>query len=235
MPASRNAPVKHRRTSATRSRREVRVEQILQAARDLFGAQGYDTTTTAQIAAQVGVVEGLIYKYFPTKRALLLQVLGYWYDDMFGDYTRELAYFPTARKRLHYLIWRHLCTVRDYPRLCGLMFREVLSAEHDYRGSPLHAMNRRYTQLLVDTVEAGMASGEFRADLPPRLVRSLVYGGIEHQTSRYLSSFIAPHGQAAASGSAPTLDVGLLADQITNLLCDGLTPRAAAGSTETTT
>ncbi|TAM10556.1 MAG: TetR/AcrR family transcriptional regulator [Nevskiaceae bacterium] len=223
--------IARRRTPATRSRRELRVEQILQAARDLFGAQGYDATTTAQIAAQIGVVEGLIYKYFPTKRALLLQVLGYWYDDMFGDYTRELAYFPTARKRLHYLIWRHLCTVRDYPRLCGLMFREVLSADNDYRGSPLHAMNKRYTQLLVDTVETGMRGGEFRTDLPPRLVRSLVYGGIEHEASRYLARYIAPHQQAAAD--APALDVGLLADQITNLLCDGLGPRPAAELTET--
>ncbi|HEU0196794.1 MAG TPA: TetR/AcrR family transcriptional regulator [Nevskiaceae bacterium] len=220
------------RTHATRQARGDRVEQILKTARDLFGEHGFERTTVADIAAHIGVVEGLVFKYFPTKRKLLLAVLGYWYDGLFGDYTRELEAFAGPRERLHYLIWRHLCTVRDYPRLCGLMFREVLSAEHDYRGSPLHALNRRYTKLLVDTLQAGAVAGEFRTDIPPQLVRSLVYGGIEHQTSSYVASFIR-HKSSTADTPRKTPDVDQLADQITSLLCDGLHPHLATAASET--
>ncbi len=45
---------------------------IRQAAIELFAAQGYARTTTKEIARAAGVSEGTIFKYFPTKRDLLL-------------------------------------------------------------------------------------------------------------------------------------------------------------------
>lgn len=221
------------RAHAQRRSREVRTEQILQTARQLFGERGYEAATVAEIARRVGVVEGLVFKYFPTKRRLMLEVLGYWYEEMFGDYTRQLGTIEQPRDQLHYLVWRHLCAVRDYPRLCGLMFREVVSSEHDYRDTPLYQLNRRYTQLLVDTLKAGAAAGVFRNDLPPQLVRSLVYGGIQHETSHYVANFIAPHPRRE-TGPVP-LDVDTLADQITTLLCEGLQPPASEAGAQAPT
>lgn len=219
------------RTHAKRRSREAREEQILDVARSLFSERGFEGTAVAEIAQRVGVVEGLIYKYFPTKRMLLLKTLGYWYDGMFGDYTRELSDFSHCRERLRYLIWRHLCTVRDYPRLCALMFREVMSAEHDYRGSELHALNQRYTALLVETLKSGIEAGEFRADLPPELVRSLVYGGVQHESGTYVASFITRSGRSGRHKAKPLhLDTEKLADQITALLCEGLCRNRAAAS-----
>lgn len=199
------------RIHAPRLAREQRVDEILLAARELFCEKGYETTAVAEIALKLGVVEGTIYKYFATKRELLLKVLEYWYEEMFGDYARDLAGQSSHRARLHLLIWRHLRSVRDFPRLCRLMFREVQS-EHDYRGTLLHDLNRRYTQLLVDVIEAGVAGGEFHPDLPAPLLRSLVYGGIEHHSWNYVC------GRGA-------LDIDSLAEQLTNLVCEGIAVR----------
>lgn len=199
------------RVHAPRLAREQRVDEILLAARELFCEKGYETTAVAEIALRLGVVEGTIYKYFASKRELLLKVLEYWYEEMFGDYARDLAGQSSHRARLRLLIWRHLRSVRDFPRLCRLMFREVQS-EHDYRGTVLHDLNRRYTQLLVDVIEAGIAGGEFRADLPAPLLRSLVYGGIEHHSWNYVCG-------------RGTLDIDSLAEQLTSLVCDGIAVR----------
>jgi AcrR family transcriptional regulator len=49
----------------------VRREQILTAMRHLIVEQGYDRTTTAQIARRAGVSEGTIYNYFSSKGAIL--------------------------------------------------------------------------------------------------------------------------------------------------------------------
>ncbi len=211
---SRKPPLRSARVHAPRLAREQRVDEILKAARDLFCEKGYEAAAVAEIAQRIGVVEGTIYKYFATKRELLLSVLEHWYEEMFGDYARDLARLDGHRARLHLLVWRHLRAVRDNPLLCRLMFREVQS-EHDYRGTVLHDLNRRYTQLLVDVISAGMAEGEFRADLPPALLRAMVYGGIEHHSWNYVC------GRGA-------LDIDRIADQITALLCEGLTGRAAA-------
>lgn len=204
-PASKPA-----RVHAPRLAREQRVDEILLAAREVFSEKGYEPTAVAEIAQRLGVVEGTIYKYFATKRELLLKVLETWYEEMFGDYTRELAALSSHRARLHRLIWRHLRSVRDYPRLCRLMFREVQS-ERDYRGTVLHDLNRRYTQLLMQVVDDGVTAGEFRSDLPPALLRSMIYGGIEHQSWNYVCG----RGE---------LDIDRLAEQMTAVVCDGIAP-----------
>ncbi len=209
-----SAERKTARAHAPRLAREQRVNEILVSARDVFCDKGYDAASVAEIAARIGVVEGLVYKYFSTKRELLLQVLERWYDELFGDTERALAGVAAHRDRVRVLVRHHLRAVRDYPQLCKLMFREV-QEESKYHGSSLHARNRRYTQYLVDEIEAGQRAGVFRAEVPPRLLRDLVYGGIEHATWNYVRG----HGR---------LDIDLLAEQITALLCDGLTPRAAA-------
>lgn len=50
-------------------------KQILQASLDLFSEQGFEATSTQQIAERAGVSTGLVYKKFPNKEALLKAVL----------------------------------------------------------------------------------------------------------------------------------------------------------------
>ena len=216
----RAATVRAVRPHAPRLAREERIDAILVAARDLFCDKGYEAVAMTEIAARVGVVEGLIYKYFATKRELLLKVLEHWYEEMFGDYARDLAQQTGHRARLHLLIWRHLRSVRDYPLLCRLMFREVQS-ERDYRGTVLHDLNRRYTQLLLDVIEAGIKAGEFRDDVPPTLLRAMVYGGIEHHAWAYIAN-ASVAVQSGAARSRRALDIDAIADQITAVLCEGI-------------
>jgi AcrR family transcriptional regulator len=46
-------------------------QRLVRAALELFTAQGYDVTTTAQIAKKAGVAEGTIYRHFVSKPHLL--------------------------------------------------------------------------------------------------------------------------------------------------------------------
>jgi AcrR family transcriptional regulator len=181
---------------------------ILEAARDAFCRKGYEGTAVSEIAARLGVVEGTVFKYFSTKRELLLKVLERWYDEMFGDYARDLAGVRDPRERLRLLVWRHLRSVRDNPQLCRLMFREVRSGP-DYPGSRIHTLNRRYTRLLMDVIAEGRKAGAFRGDVPLPLLRDLVYGGIEHHTWNFMSG----RGE---------LDIEAVAADITSVLCDGI-------------
>ena len=54
----------------------ARRQQILEAAVRLFAQKGVARTTTRQIAQEVGVAEGLIFRYFPTKLDLVRAVTG---------------------------------------------------------------------------------------------------------------------------------------------------------------
>jgi len=53
----------------TRLQVDVRRQQLLELGLELFGKQTYDELSIEDIAARAGVSKGLLYHYFPSKRA----------------------------------------------------------------------------------------------------------------------------------------------------------------------
>lgn len=49
--------------------------RIIEVAQELFFKQGYDATSTSQIAKQVGLSEAALYKHFKGKKSLLLRTV----------------------------------------------------------------------------------------------------------------------------------------------------------------
>lgn len=188
--------------------RERRVGDILDAARAVFAEYGYENAAMSAIAERAGIVEGTIYKYFGNKRDLLNQVLARWYEGMLADQAEQLAGISGTRNRLRYVIWRHLKTIANDPRLCRVFFTEVRSAAN-YQSSDLHVLNRDYTRSIGAILLDGMAAGDLRSDLPLRLVRDLIYGTVEHHTWAFVSG-------------RGTLDVEKLADDLTGIVIGGI-------------
>src|SRR5580658_783867 len=63
----------------TRLTAKLRKDSIAQSALPLFAMKGLDGVTTNELAESCGVSEALIFRHFPTKRAL--------YDEMLQRYT----------------------------------------------------------------------------------------------------------------------------------------------------
>lgn len=61
--------------SHRRLKPEVRREQIMWSAVKLFSQDGFERTTTKQIAAAAGISEGTIYKYYRSKKEILFSFL----------------------------------------------------------------------------------------------------------------------------------------------------------------
>lgn len=60
---------------ARKEQKEVRKIQIIQATLDLFVERGYYGTKTSQISRRIGISEGLLFYYFPTKEILLEELI----------------------------------------------------------------------------------------------------------------------------------------------------------------
>jgi AcrR family transcriptional regulator len=173
------------RRQVFRLSRERRVSDLMAAAREVFSQKGYQETSTAEIAERAGVVEGTIYRYFASKRDLLIKVVEAWYEEMISDYDEQLSQISGTWNRLRFLIWKHLSVIHKEPALCRFMFTE-LRADPDYRTTTVFLLNKAYTRRMIEIIDAAMKSGEFRSDISPRMVRDLIFGGVEHHTWSYL-------------------------------------------------
>jgi AcrR family transcriptional regulator len=61
----------------------------------LIAARGYEATTLRDIAKKTGVSVGLLYRYFPSKQAVVIAL----YDELSSDYSRQAAAMPPGRWR----------------------------------------------------------------------------------------------------------------------------------------
>ena len=66
-------------------------KQVLKAAINLFSKQGYDGTSTAQIAEASGMSQATIFKYYKSKEDLLLVILKPLIDHLLPVYGKEFA------------------------------------------------------------------------------------------------------------------------------------------------
>ncbi len=155
------------------------------AARTVFQEKGYADASTSEIAERAGVVEGTIYRYFESKRDLLIKVVEQWYSEIISDYDSQLLHIYGTWNRLRFMAWRHLSVIHQEPVLCRLVLLELRS-DPDYRDTGVFKMNREYTHRTLEIISTAVKSGEFRSGPSLSLVRDMIYGGIEHHTWAYL-------------------------------------------------
>lgn len=191
-------------------RRMRRAVEILAAARQTFLDKGFARASVSEIAAKVGVVEGLVYSYFPTKRDLLNEVMRGMYEPLIRDIDEGFSCLHGLRSRLRFLIWRHLRVYVEEPSLSRLVLHEVRTGP-EYFKSVLHDLHVRYTAFLMRTVREAVASGELPQDTDEEMIRGLVYGGIEHRMWAVL------FGRG-------TVDVEDAADRYTDIVLNGILP-----------
>lgn len=164
---------------------EKRIADILAAAKAVFDEKGYNDALISDIAVRAGVVEGSIYRFFANKRELLVKVVEHWYVSMLARYEADFPAVQGTWNQIHFLIHQHLMAIKSEPGLARLLLLEI-RLEPDYRQSNFFHLNRSYASRIVEVVKRAVATGEFRPNLSPTLVRDLVYGTIEHRSWVFL-------------------------------------------------
>ncbi len=178
-------------------------------ARQLFGDDGYDATSVAEIARRVGVVEGAIYRHFPSKRDLLHQVIRSFYEPLIESAAAGVAAIESPRERVRFLIRRQLEAMAHDPLLCRLIISEARSFD-DYYESEVAELSRRYTALFVDAYREGVRPGGVPRRRPGRAWCA---------TSSTAASSTWPG--APLSGHRG-IDLDLTTDQLFSVVCGGI-------------
>ncbi|MDR5817607.1 MULTISPECIES: TetR/AcrR family transcriptional regulator [unclassified Caballeronia] len=159
---------------------QQRVKEILQAGREVFAEKGYDAATSAEIAQRAGISEATVFSYFSGKRDLCARVIADWYDEIIDAFETGLPRDGTVHQQFAFIVRTHMrLMLMNGTGLCSLVLSEGRTKQHDLSDA-LTELQRRYTAPLMDVLAHGQALGHVRSDVPLRLLRSLVFGPMEH-------------------------------------------------------
>jgi AcrR family transcriptional regulator len=169
------------RRSPAGPKAEQRVRDILRMGREVFAERGYERATTTEVAQRLAISEATVFTYFRSKRELCMRVIQDWYDEIIAAIQAGLPREASVREQLEFVVLTHLrLFLVQGTGLCALVLSEGRKDAGQEFGEGFVELQRRYTAPLMELLARGQQAGEVRQDIPLRLLRSLVFGPMEH-------------------------------------------------------
>jgi len=185
---------------------------VLRTAIDLFNAKGYDATSIADLAKELGLSKSSIFHHVDSKEALLSAALDEALDALSAAIDRALDEHAgdevDALTRLRGTVAESVRILAAHLPAVTLLLRVRGNSEVEQQAL---ARRRRIDERLATLVRAAVAEGSLRDDVDPDLASRLLFG-----TVNSLVEWYRPDGP---------LDGDALARAVTSVVLDGLVPR----------
>lgn len=168
---------RHRHPSP-RTSGHLRQAGLISAATSLFAANGFTGTTTKQIAKAAGVSEALLFKHFPTKRALYTAILAEKARYLGLREAAEEAAEKRDDERLFTLLAGYRIKKGEDPTLLRLLLFSALEG-HELSDMFFQQQYRVFHDLLAGYIRRRIEDGAFR-QIDPVLAARAFFGIIIH-------------------------------------------------------
>lgn len=153
-------------------------ERILQTAARAFSLRGYRKTRMVDIISELGIAPGTLYRSFPTKRQLFLEVINLLAAWMVEHVEGQVAEEQDPVKRNLLRVSGFLGLRRLSPDLLTIVRAEALSEDADVRNLVRH-MYQQLLATITEDFESVAQSGKSPLFLDPELTSYALLGAIE--------------------------------------------------------
>ncbi len=116
------------------------------------------------IGDRVGLLKGSLYAHVSNKEEILLEIVSTTFRRLMDALSPLLLDTTTAEERLRQAIAAHAAIVLGDPAAASMFFHESRHLEGE-PGAWIRDAQRRYQTVWEKLLQAGVDSGEFRADL----------------------------------------------------------------------
>jgi AcrR family transcriptional regulator len=161
-----------------------RSSEILEAAAKVFAERGYHGATTQDIADVLGIRQASLYYYFPSKE-VALEVVCARSAEGFLTTAQAIAAGPgTPTERLSALIRSHISPILER----GNYIKVFLTQRHflpDPSRQRVAVVSRGIEQTFLGVIREGIASGDFKSDIDPRLTMLTILGAANAVSAWY--------------------------------------------------
>jgi AcrR family transcriptional regulator len=188
-------------------------EKVIEAARDLFNETGYEETTIRAIAERAGVSVGSVFTTFASKAEVLSHVMEQRLGDLYAEFDRVVPFLRgSTADRLCSIFAIHYTFETQRVKLFLAHIAASYSPSNDPGVTP-YGRNERLTEMLRAVLDEGVARGDVRDDLDPKLAIDV------------LKSCYAWNYHLAAAGQAQAATLSAAMDGQITLIAEGWRPR----------
>jgi AcrR family transcriptional regulator len=148
----------------------TRREQLLAIAATLFAERGFKNTTVRDIADAAGILSGSLYHHFDSKEAMVDELLDTFQTELWKQYDEIDASDLSPKAKLEAIVRASFDAIDHHHSEVAIFQNDAAYLISFERFAYLADRNDKFRRLWTGLLEAGVASGELRADLDVELV-----------------------------------------------------------------
>jgi AcrR family transcriptional regulator len=148
--------------------------KILQSAQRLFARKGFDATTTKDLAADAGVAEGTLFRYFTNKKAILIEVATQGWVSILTDLLTELSEMSNY-KAIANMMRRRMSNMGENVDMMKVCFMEA-QFHPELRDQIQAEVVNKMTDIAELYFEEAIAKGVYRSNLSAKVISKVFVG-----------------------------------------------------------
>ena len=158
---------------------EVRRHQIIQTARKIVATQGMVFLTMQELAKEVGVSEGAIYRHFKSKDEILLFLIQDIERTLLGAISESARPKDGALDQLKHLLQRHFSSLERRSGVSFMVISEALRFADPQVKQATRQMVEAYLEMINVILKSAVESGEIDEGVDTRAAAVMFFGMIE--------------------------------------------------------
>lgn len=171
---------------------EQRRAEAVEAVVELAAHASPEAITTTEIAAQMKLTQGALFKHFPTKDALWLGAMEWVADRLLARIDRLAGEHAAPLAAIEAMFLGHVDFIAEHPGVPRMIFGQLQRGGDTAAKRMTRVLLENYATRLRRILSAGMAEGALRADLDVEATATLYLGMIQGLVVQHLV-----HGDSA--------------------------------------
>ncbi len=155
---------------------DERRKQILKCAVEVFARSNYRAAKMADIAAAAGVSEALIYRFFPSKKAIFLEILEHISGRILVFWQQEVDKEEDAITAIRNMGTTYYDRMSSHPDELRVQFQAISEVGDPDIAARLRQDHTDYRKFIAKVIEKGVRQGTVRSDVDVRTV-AFVFNG----------------------------------------------------------
>jgi AcrR family transcriptional regulator len=150
---------------------DKRRHQILEAAVKVFSEKGFEGSTTKEIAKKARVSEGTIFRYFKTKKDILLNLINILTEKSLFQFIEDVEQGLDTREALKNLLKLHYRLIIQNFELLKIIFYEI-----QFHKELREEFYKNVVSRVLSILEKNIAEQKIRTDVDPQLAAQTLLG-----------------------------------------------------------
>jgi AcrR family transcriptional regulator len=156
---------------------EERRKQILKSAMRVFARSNYRAAKVADIAAEAGISEALLYKFFDSKKAIFLEILQHMSERVLFSWQEEVDREEDALQALRNMGATYYRRMMKHPEELRVQFQAISEIAEKEIAERLRQDHQNYVRFITKVIRKGIRQGSVRKGLDVDMLGFLFNGG----------------------------------------------------------